>query len=112
MSDHWDANNSVRLCDHCEDEQGVAAGADAGGRACAACGQHDAPHVYPMLAELGWLRQALAVAADDLDKAANQFDGMRESQRHGYDVPVEINPERFTEKAARARAALNPGEKP
>jgi hypothetical protein len=45
----WDATNSVRLCHRCEEEQGVTAGADPGDTACAACGQHDAPHVYPHL---------------------------------------------------------------
>lgn len=49
VADKYDATNSVRLCAKCEDECGVSAGADAGDRACACCGQHDAPHVYPAL---------------------------------------------------------------
>jgi len=43
----YDATNAIRLCDRCEPEYGVAAGADAGDRACSVCGSHDAPHVYP-----------------------------------------------------------------
>jgi len=58
-----------------------------------------------LAAENGRLRAALTTAADDLYKAANQFGGMRESQRVGFTVPVERNPEKFTEKAARAAAA-------
>lgn len=46
-ADHYDATNSVRLCNRCEDESGVTAGADKGDRACAVCGQHAAPHIYP-----------------------------------------------------------------
>jgi hypothetical protein len=50
QNDAWpeyDATNAVRLCDRCEEESGVSAGADAGDRACSICGSHDAPHVYP-----------------------------------------------------------------
>jgi hypothetical protein len=46
---HWDATNSVRLCDRCEAEQGISAGADKGDTACAACGAHEANHVYPAI---------------------------------------------------------------
>jgi hypothetical protein len=49
LIERWDASNSVRYCAHCEGEQGVGIG-DPGDRACAACGQHDAPHVYVPLA--------------------------------------------------------------
>lgn len=46
-----DATNSMRLCDRCEDESGVSAGADAGDRACSVCGCDHAPHVYVALTE-------------------------------------------------------------
>jgi hypothetical protein len=46
------------------------------------------------------LRAALLVAADDLDKAANQFEGLRLGN-----LPVVSNPEKFAEKARRAREA-------
>lgn len=53
-------------------------------------------------AERDRLRDALLVAADDLDKAANQFAGMV-----GLDIalPVVNNPDIFAAKAARAREA-------
>jgi hypothetical protein len=54
----FDASNAVRLCDRCEPENGITAGADAGDRACSVCGQHDAPHVYPGIAEYERLRGA------------------------------------------------------
>ena len=47
------------------------------------------------------LGEALSVAADDLDKAANQFAGL---------LPEGVNKDRFAEKAERARRALAPGE--
>lgn len=48
-SDNFDATNCVRLCERCEGESGVGAGADAGDRACSVCGRDDAPHIYPCL---------------------------------------------------------------
>lgn len=47
--DAFDASNAVRLCGRCEQESGVSAGADVGDRACAVCGSHEAPHIYPLL---------------------------------------------------------------
>lgn len=62
--------------------------------------------VRDLEAENERLREALGRAADDLGKAANQFASMRESQRVGHTPPIQRNPERFAEKEARARAAL------
>lgn len=45
--ERWDASNAVRLCDKCEGECGVGAGADKGDRACSTCGSESAPHIYP-----------------------------------------------------------------
>ena len=56
-------------------------------------------------AELEQAREALRVAADDLDKAANQFAGMRAAGEHGPMPEIVGNPEIFAEKAERARAA-------
>jgi hypothetical protein len=52
------------------------------------------------------LRAALFVAADDLDKAANQFEGLREFLRKVPGRGGGENVRIFTEKAARAREAL------
>lgn len=51
--------------------------------------------------------QALAEAADDLGKAANQFASMRESQKSGHSPSVQNNPEIFEAKEAKARAVLD-----
>jgi len=68
----FDATNSVRLCDSCELEQGASAGADAGDRACAACGQHRAPNIYVGLAEHDRLRLALErIAATEFVGGSN-----------------------------------------
>jgi hypothetical protein len=63
-TERWDASNSVRFCAHCEGEQGAGI-SDPGDRACAACGRHDAPHVYVPLATY-----QRAVADRDRYKAA------------------------------------------
>jgi hypothetical protein len=65
MSERWDASNAVRLCDRCELESGVGAGADAGDRACSVCGQHSAPNVYVGLAA----HEAALAAARQVDDA-------------------------------------------
>lgn len=60
-------------------------------------------------AERRRFREALKVAADDLDKAANQFAGIA-AWEHSGDAPrVVSNPRIFAEKAARARAAAFDG---
>jgi hypothetical protein len=50
--------------------------------------------------DLQRLRAALLAAADDLDKAANQFEGLRLGN-----LPIVNNGEKFAEKARQARAA-------
>lgn len=57
--------------------------------------------VAELEAENARLSDALRVAADDLDKAANQFEGLRLSP-----FPVVNNADIFTAKSERARAAL------
>lgn len=59
-----------------------------------------------IVAERDALRQALTTAADDLDKATNQFAGLRASQQAGHTPDININPEVFAKKAERARALL------
>jgi hypothetical protein len=46
---------------------------------------------------------ALETAADDLDKAANQFASVRASQHRGHSPQVRHDPEIFAGKAERAR---------
>lgn len=53
------------------------------------------------------LRSALERAADDLDKAANQFASFHESQQHGHTPEVRENHHIFARKASEARATLN-----
>jgi hypothetical protein len=59
------------------------------------------------LARVRALEEALKTAADDLDKAANQFEGIRQSQAVGHVPLVSANPGRFAAKAERARAVLH-----
>ena len=56
--------------------------------------------------DLATAREALKVAADDLDKAANQFEALKQGYETGHPWPVVQNPRTFAEKAARARAVL------
>jgi hypothetical protein len=62
-------------------------------------------------AENARLRKALKTAADDLDKAANQFEGIRQAQKAGHEVQVVSNSRVFAAKALRARKALEAGER-
>jgi hypothetical protein len=50
------------------------------------------------------LEKALSLAADDLDKAANQFEGLKGG------LPIKKNPEIFRKKALRARSHIPPPE--
>lgn len=59
------------------------------------------------LARVRALEEALKTAADDLDKAANQFEGIRQSQSVGHVPLISANPGRFAAKAERARAVLH-----
>jgi hypothetical protein len=59
------------------------------------------------MSECDKLREALRVAADDLDKAANQFEAIRLSQIAGHSPRIEANPPIFAGKAKRARAAAD-----
>jgi hypothetical protein len=74
---------------------------------------HNPPdaRVRELEAEVERLREALSVAADDLDKAANQFEAIRQAQKAGHDVPVVSNSRVFAAKALRAREALEAGER-
>jgi hypothetical protein len=72
---------------------------------------HRLPEEFVPAAEVERLREALSTAADDLDKAANQFEGIRQSQLAGHTVPISGNPSKFAEKAQRAREALEAGER-
>ena len=56
--------------------------------------------------QVSQLREALTRAADDLDKAANQFDALALAGK-----PPQENGTRFAEKAERARAALSDTER-
>jgi hypothetical protein len=73
-SHRWHCANAVLLCDRCEDEQGVTAGADAGDTACSACGQERAPHIYPALAEVERLREAITYALSIVRDACEDLD--------------------------------------
>lgn len=84
LAPRWDATNSVRLCANCEDEQGISAGADARDYACAACGQHDAPYVYPALSHhesVELARDELRTALDGMASRVMMFGGIQRSER-------------------------------
>jgi len=80
----YDATNSVRLCNRCEQESGLSAGADRGDCACAVCGGHHAEHIYPALSlitERDRYREALELIAQH---AALDFveRGVAEAERY------------------------------
>jgi hypothetical protein len=74
---------------------------------------HNPPdaRVRELEAENACLREALSTAADDLDKAANQFEAIRQAQKAGHELPVVSNSRVFAAKALRAREALEAGER-
>jgi hypothetical protein len=88
---------------------------DLDGQGCVACigASHDAwmHRAKAAEAEVARLREALSTAAGDLDKAANQFEGIRQAQKAGHEVPVVSNSRVFAAKAQRAREALEAGER-
>lgn len=70
------------------------------------------PGIRAIKAECDRYRAALLVAADDLDKAANQFAGIAAWERSDSAPHVVANPHLFAEKAARARAAASDAPAP
>jgi hypothetical protein len=72
---------------------------------------HNPPDARELEAENARLHEALSAAADDLDKAANQFEGIRQAQKAGHEVQVVSNSRVFAAKALRAREALEAGER-
>jgi hypothetical protein len=107
----FDASNAVRLCDRCEAEEGIGAGADKGDRSCAACGNHATPHIYPTLAEL----KAAEVKAERAEEALRELHEMAEMRLTGIHQPSKMHrgqyerehPHAFREAIDRARASLS-----
>lgn len=91
----FDASNAVRLCESCESECGVSAGADAGDRACSVCGQHEADNIYPGLAQLDeWKARAetaeVALIRSPSVRLAAEVEAERDALREQVEEAGEI----------------------
>jgi RecJ-like exonuclease len=109
----FDASNSVRLCDRCNDEQGAGA-ADPGDMACAACGFREAPHIYvPASSPLpaGGLSEEEVAAAVNAIRRCEACEGEGNDSGGWHDCKV-CNGNGFTLPPVLARlvSAPNPNE--